>query len=97
MENNTMILTDILIENYLTNEQIKKVLLKVFNVQREKIHLINECEDFPSKNTKLVICQKTRYAQGFSLMLSIYLFGKISETQYDLDSMWSGDVVDMLK
>ena len=80
-----MIWTDIIIENMIPDRQICFILQKLLNIPSDKIQVIGDYDDFPTINTMIAVCQKSIFKAGFVMMLSIYLFGKITKNIPSID------------
>ena len=80
-----MIWTDIIVEKMISDHEICSILQSILEVPINKIKVIEDYEDFPEANTMIAVCQKSKFEAGFSLMLSIYLFGKIVDSSPDIE------------
>lgn len=85
-----MIWVDIIVENLIPDEQLRKVLQKLLNIHFNKIQVIDDYDDFPSADTMNVVCQKSLFHDGFAMMLSIYLFGEIINNIPNIEGFVSG-------
>lgn len=80
-----MIWTDIIVEKMVSDDEICSILQTTLKIPLNQIKVVDDYEDFPEANTMTVVCQKSKFEAGFSLMLSIYLFGEIIDNSPDLE------------
>ncbi len=80
-----MIWIDMIVENVVSDEQLRAVLQKLLNTHGDKIQIIDDYDDFPDPNMLSVVCHKILFKSDFMMMLSIYLFGKASHKIPQID------------
>lgn len=85
MEDSAMIWTDIIVEKMISDNEICSILQSILQVPINKIKVIEDYDDFPEANTMFAVCQKSKFEAGFSLLLSIYLYGETMDRAPEIE------------
>lgn len=80
-----MIWRDILVERDLSTAEIESVVGRILKLPAKKIIAVTEFEDFPTAGSKLVVCHKTSFKNGFRSLLSFYLFDDAYMNELNVD------------
>lgn len=89
MEAITMIWTDMIVEKLITDLQLREILHELLKIPIEEIQVVKAYDDFPIANTMSIVCQKSLFHSGFTMMLSLYLFGEVLNNTPEIDKFAS--------